>query len=381
MSGKYNISGIWWRHYIPMALVTTVLAFPLSRRLFFDAGMRWAYVLLFSFALSFCLTPACRWLARRLGIVDIPDIRKTHVQATPLLGGVAVFLAIFLSLAANGVYSKQLQVIVFSAAVLFFIGIADDVCEVPASIKLVVQLVCAVYVMRHGVILDTFPLKYGILSSFINGLLTLLWIVGITNAMNFFDGMDGMAAGLGVIIAFYLGTIASQTQQSDLGWIAAAVMGGCLGFLPYNFLKVNRATIFLGDAGSTVIGFVLACLAAAGQWSDNPVAAIVSPILVFWILIFDMIHITVDRIVSGKVATFRQWLDYVGKDHLHHRLAAVLGSPKRSVLFIYLMAACLGASAFVLRHADTLSALLIVFQASVVVVLITILERRGRHIL
>jgi len=381
MSGKYNVSGIWWRHYIPMALVTGVLALPLSRRLFFDAGMRWAYVLLFSFALSFCLTPACRWLGRRLSILDIPDTRKSHVQATPLLGGVAVFGAFLLSLAANGIYSEQLQAIVASAAVLFLLGIVDDVREVPAGLKLLVQLGCAAYVMRHGVFLDTFPLKYGMWSSAINGLLTLLWIVGITNAMNFFDGMDGMAAGLGVIIAFYLGSIASQTQQSDLGWIAAAVMGGCLGFLPYNFLKMNRATIFLGDAGSTVIGFVLACLAAAGQWSSNPVAALVSPILVFWILIFDMIHITVDRVINGKVTTFRQWLDYVGKDHLHHRLATVLGSPRRSVLFIYLMAACLGASAFVLRHADTLDALLILFQSSIIVVLITILERRGRHVL
>jgi len=381
LSGKYNTSGIWWRHYIPMALVSAILALPVSRRLFFDGGMRWAYVLFLSFSLSFCMTPVCRWLARRLNILDIPSARKSHLQATPLLGGAAIFSAFVAALTVNGIFSPPLMAIVLAATVLFVMGILDDIFEIRAGFKLVVQVGCAAYVLNQGIIIDTFPIKYGMLSSTVNGILTLLWIVGITNAMNFFDGMDGMAAGLGVIIAFFLGTIASQTQQPELGWLAAAMMGGCLGFLPYNFLKARRATIFLGDAGSTVIGFVLACIAAAGEWSNNPVAAVVSPILVFFLLIYDMVHITVDRIANGKVTGFRQWLDYVGKDHLHHRLAAVLGSPKRSVLFIYMMAACLGASAFVLRHADTVEAMLLLFQAAIIVVLITILERRGRHVL
>jgi len=380
VSGKYNISGIWWRHYIPMSAITCFLALPLSRTLFFNSGMRWAYVLIFAFSLSFCLTPASRWIATRLGILDFPCGRKAHELATPLLGGAAVFASFAAALTANGIFSEPLPGIITAAAALFVLGIIDDKWEVPAGLKLVVQLGCAVYVLRHGVALNTFPLKYGMLSTTFNGLLTVVWIVGITNAMNFFDGMDGMAAGLGVIIAFFLGTIASQNEQPVLGWIAAAMMGSCLGFLPYNFLKVRRATIFLGDAGSTVIGFVLACLAAAGEWSDNAIAAMASPLLVFWILIFDMVHITVDRIASGKVTTFRQWLDYVGKDHLHHRLATVLGGAKRSVLFIYLMAACLGTSAFVLRNAQALEAILILFQATAIVVLITILERRGRNI-
>jgi UDP-GlcNAc:undecaprenyl-phosphate GlcNAc-1-phosphate transferase len=197
--------------------------------------------------------------------------------------------------------------------------------------------------------------------------------------MNFFDGMDGLAAGLGAVIGFFLGVIAFQTAQPFLGWISVAMVGGCLGFLPFNFRARGDALIFLGDAGSTVIGFVLACVAVYGEWTvGGPVLTLIPPILIFWILIFDMVHITIERIVTGKVLSFRQWIEYVGKDHLHHRLAQALGGKKKSVLFIYLMSICLGTSAVVLRHARPVDAVLLTGQACVLVVLITILERRGR---
>ncbi len=212
--------------------------------------------------------------------------------------------------------------------------------------------------------------------------MTVLWIIGITNAMNFFDGMDGLAAGLSAIISFFLGVVAFQTGQPFLGWVAVAMMGSCLGFLPYNFRLKGKAFIFLGDAGSTVIGFILACVAVYGDWSESsPVVALASPLLIFWIMIFDMVHITMDRILTGKVTNFRQWIDYVGQDHLHHRLAAVLGGKRKSVLFIYLMSLCLGTSAVVLRHARPVDAILLLMQATILVVLITILERRGRSMI
>jgi UDP-GlcNAc:undecaprenyl-phosphate GlcNAc-1-phosphate transferase len=197
--------------------------------------------------------------------------------------------------------------------------------------------------------------------------------------MNFFDGMDGLAAGLGALISFFLGVVAFQTAQPFLGWIAVAMLGGCLGFLPFNFRLNKNAVIFLGDAGSVVIGFILACLAVYGDWAQgDPVVALVSPVLIFWILIFDMVHITIDRILTGKVKSFKQWIEYVGKDHLHHRLANVLGGRKQSVLFIYLLGLCLGTSAVVLRNARPADAVLLVIQACIMVVLITVLERRGR---
>jgi UDP-GlcNAc:undecaprenyl-phosphate GlcNAc-1-phosphate transferase len=223
------------------------------------------------------------------------------------------------------------------------------------------------------------PTSFGIFAAMGNALLTVLWIIGITNAMNFFDGMDGLAAGLGALIAFFLGVVAFQTAQPFIGWIAVAMMGSCLGFLPFNFKARGNAAIFLGDAGSTVIGFILACVAVYGDWAEsNTVVALISPLLIFWILIFDMVHITVDRILTGKVFNFHQWIEYVGQDHLHHRLAHVLGSNKRSVLFIYLLSLCLGISAVALRNARVVDAILLILQAAIMVVLITFLERRGR---
>jgi UDP-GlcNAc:undecaprenyl-phosphate GlcNAc-1-phosphate transferase len=157
------------------------------------------------------------------------------------------------------------------------------------------------------------------------------------------------------------------------------MLGGCLGFLPFNFRPKKNAAIFLGDAGSVVIGFILACVAVYGDWAQgNPVVALVSPVLIFWILIFDMVHITIDRILTGKVTNFRQWIEYVGKDHLHHRLANVLGGKKQSVLFIYLLGLCLGTSAVVLRNARPTDAILLIIQAFIMVGLVTVLERRGR---
>ena len=379
MSGPSNKQGIWWRHFIPMLLMTCLLVIPSVRQAFSFYGLRSVYMLALSFSFSFCLTPIFRWLAPTLGAMDMPDARKDHGEATPLLGGGAVFLAFLLAILVNGVFSSELVAILAGASLLFVAGIIDDIKDVKAGAKLIAQLAAVGCVMFQGIVLRVFPESLGVVADISNGGLTILWILGITNAFNFFDGMDGMASGLGVIIAFFLGVVAFQTAQPFLGWIAVAVMGSCLGFLPYNLLKNERATIFLGDAGSTVIGFILACVAVYGEWDiNNTVIAVISPLLIFWVLIFDMVHITVDRIVTGKVGSFKQWIEYVGRDHLHHRMAQLLGSNKRSVLFIYLLTACFGISAVILRNASAGDAMLLLFQAACMVIMVTVLERIGR---
>jgi UDP-GlcNAc:undecaprenyl-phosphate GlcNAc-1-phosphate transferase len=368
-----------WFLYIASVGLAGALFLPQVRGLFSDSGLRWAHILGLSFSLSFCLNPVFAWIAKKLKILDIPDARKLHKEATPLLGGAAVFIGFSVALLANGIFSTQVLVILMASLILFGVGILDDFKDVAAGIKLIAQLVCTVLVMSCGIVLRVLPTDLGIFAAVGNILLTVFWIIGITNAMNFFDGMDGLAAGLGALISFFLGVVAFQTAQPFLGWIAAAMLGSCLGFLPFNFRLNKNAAIFLGDAGSVVIGFVLACIAVYGDWAQSdPVVALVSPVLIFWILIFDMVHITIDRIVTGKVTNFKQWIDYVGKDHLHHRLANVLGGKKQSVLFIYLLGLCLGTSAIVLRNARPADAFLLIIQASIMVVLITVLERRGR---
>ena len=379
MRNILRIKGIPIVFYFSILFLNVVLLIPEVRKTFLGSGPRWVYVLLLSFGISFCLTPVCGWVARHMGIMDNPNARKVHVAATPLLGGAAVFIGFLIAIVANGLFTTKLSAILIAATVLFAVGLLDDILDIPAWLKLVVQLLCVVVVMSCGIVLKVAPTAFGFISTAINVLLTFMWIVGITNAMNFFDGMDGLAAGLSSTIAFFLGMVALQTDQPFLGWIAGAIMGACLGFLPYNFRLKTNAAIFLGDAGSTVLGFLLACLAVYGKWSESdPIVALASPLLIFWVLIFDMVHITVDRVITGKVSSFREWIDYVGKDHLHHRLANVLGSRKKSVLFVYLLTFCLGSSAIVLRYARLTDAILLIVQATVFVGLITILERRGR---
>ena len=366
--------------WLPAAMVTIALVLPPVRRWILDVGLRWSYILLISFTVSFLLTPIFGRLAHKFNILDLPDQRKVHLDATPLLGGVAVFVAFLFSLVLNGIFSVQLGIILISGTILCIIGAMDDIREMPASLKLGAQLICTALVIGFDIQLKVIPDALGLLAQVTNITLTMIWIVGITNALNFFDGMDGLAAGLAAIIAFFLGVVAFLTDQAFLGWVAVAMLGCCIGFLPYNFRIRGRATIFLGDAGSTAIGFVLACLAVYGNWSDtSPVVALISPLLIFWILIFDMIHITADRILSGKVLSLRQWIEYVGTDHLHHRIAVVVGGQKKSVMFIYLLSICFGANAVLLRRAGIGDALILLVQTVVLVILITILERRGRN--
>lgn len=371
-----------WKRIAYVALLLLFLGLFLIpvRSWFAEHGGRWLYILLFSASLSGLLVLPVRAVARHFGILDLPDPRKTHGRATPLLGGVALFAAFCFSLLANSIFSSDLLGILTGSALLVAVGVADDVRPVPAGLKLTAQGVAAILVMASGLTLDVLPPALGGWTWGANVLLTLLWIIGITNAMNFFDGMDGLAAGLGAVTALFLGVLAYQNHQPVLGWLAAATLGSCLGFLPYNFRPHRPASIFLGDSGAAFLGFVLAALAVKGDWAENdPVVALTAPLLVFGIFIYDMVYITIDRIWSGKVRSFKGWIEYVGRDHLHHRLEALLGGRARSVLFIYGMSVSLGLTATVLRHADTRDALLLIAQGVIILLIITILEREGNR--
>jgi UDP-GlcNAc:undecaprenyl-phosphate GlcNAc-1-phosphate transferase len=363
-----------WYYFLGLILLGIVF-FPATHHFFVHTGRRWLYILVLAFSFSALTTPLCRMLAMRWGLVDNPSGHKIHHEPTPLLGGAAVFLGFFLPLLINGIFSLEFGAILFAAMILFGIGLLDDTLNLRAHYKLIVQIALAVGLTFVGVRIILLP-ESTLLGSIANRALSVIWIVGITNAMNFSDGMDGLAAGLGAIISFFLAIVALQMDDPFVGWTALAMMGACLGFLPYNFRPGKRALIFLGDAGSTTIGFVLASLAIYSDWADlNPVVSIFSPLLIFWILIFDMAHITIFRVIKGKTRNFKEWIEYVGHDHLHHRMARVLGGPTQSVLFIYLLSVCLGISAILLRDAHHPSeALLLLSQALIVVILVSILE-------
>ena len=354
------------------------LAVPAVRDLFQLEGLRWLYVLLFAFLGSCALTPVMVQISHHWNLVDIPTERKIHVQPTPRLGGVAVYAGFVGSVLMNSILPDWMTAIVLAGSLLLLVGVIDDIHELPASSKLVAQLAAAGIVIASGKVLTLFPA--GGVGEAANILLTLLWIVGITNAFNFFDGMDGLAAGLAVLMAGFMGMVAFETDQPGLGWLAMAVIGACAGFFPYNFRGTRPAKIFLGDGGSTFLGFTLACLAVKGNWANHsPIVSFSNPLLIFGVLIYDMVHITVERVVTGKVHSVKEWLDYVGKDHLHHRLERALGSRQASVAMVFLLTICLGLSAMALRHAGLQEAVLLLMQAGLIVGMVTILELSGRR--
>lgn len=371
-----------WRWLTPAALGALLgvvaLAVPAVRQLFVFEGLRWLYILLFAFLGAGALTPLMVHLSHQWGLVDHPSDRKIHVSPTPRLGGVAVYLGFLGSVLLNSILPDWMIATLAAGSLLLIVGVIDDVWELPASSKLVAQLVAAGIVIATGKVLTLFP--GGPVGDVANVMLTLLWIVGITNAFNFFDGMDGLATGLAILIAGFMGAVAFETNQPGLGWLAIAIIGAGVGFLPYNFRGRKPAVIFLGDGGATFLGFTLACLAVKGNWADDsPIVSFSNPLLIFGVLIYDMVHITVERVATGKVRSIKEWLDYVGKDHLHHRLERALGSRQASVAMICLMTICLGLAALALRHAGTAEAVLLLVQACLIVAMITILEWSGRQ--
>jgi UDP-GlcNAc:undecaprenyl-phosphate/decaprenyl-phosphate GlcNAc-1-phosphate transferase len=366
----------WWVSVVALSLAAGLLL-PASRTVWQGAGGRWVFILIVSSLIAFGLTPLVIRLAHAFDVLDVPASRKVHSAPTPLLGGLAIYAAFTTAILANSILDRQVSAILIGGSLLVIVGILDDILDVPAVVKLVAQLVAAAIVIGSGVAITLFPRFW--FGNFVDAILTIIWLLGITNAMNFFDGMDGLATGLSIVCAGFLGLFAYLSFQPFLGWFSAALVGSCLGFLPFNFRRKGPALVFLGDAGSTFLGFTLAALAVKGEWAENNIVDIGAPVLIFWVFIYDMTYITVARIFSGKVRSFRDWIAYVGRDHLHHRLASLLGSKRQAVFLVFLFAICTGLAAIALVHASTMEAVILILQAVVIVVIFSILEHAGNR--
>lgn len=333
-------------------------------------------ILLISFFESLVFTWIAMKAAAKLGILDQPAARKIHKKPVPLLGGVAVFAAFSLALLLNFRFSLGLKGIVLGSLILMLAGVVDDIRGLSARFRLLLQVLCSSIVIAHGVCLNTFPSAWAA-GNVLNIVLTVLWMVGMTNAINFMDGADGLATGMAVIASGAFFFIAYQTGQTYFAFLTMALAGACLGFLVFNF---HPAKIFLGDAGSSFLGFSLASLAVMGEWAEkNPIVALAIPTLILAVPIFDIVYISVSRVARGDVKDFQGWIEYVGKDHLHHRLAAMGFSHRESVTFIYLICAVFAVGALTLRGATTQQSLLLVLQAFIILTVITVLMIVGNE--
>ena len=356
-----------------------VLLLPPLREAFAAARLTWLYLMALAFALSLLGVPIVRAFARWWGVLDVPAARKVHKQPTPLLGGAAVFGAFAATVLFNFSFSLQLKGVAVGATMVVVVGVLDDVYDLSARLKLLGQVLAAVVTMAYGVTLSVAP--HGVPgAAAINVVLTLLWFLTVTNALQFLDGMDGLAASLGAVAALFFSLAALQTGQRYLMFLAAPLVGACLGFLPYNFRPGRSATIFLGDAGASFIGFTLAGLAVMGEWAeDDPVVALLTPTLILAVPLFDIAYVGIVRVVTGKVHSVTEWLAYTGKDHMHHRLEALGLNRPESVLVIVAIAATLGLSALLLKFATPPEAILILVQAACILAIIAVLEGVGRR--
>ena len=329
-----------------------------------------------AFTGSIIFTFLAIFIANKFGIFDQPSERKVHIKPTPLLGGLAVFAAYTIALLLNFNFSWQLKGVVIGASFIVLSGLMDDVWELSASARLLIQILCALVVIAFGVRINIIPDQTPFAVT-LEAVITVIWIVGITNAMNFLDGIDGLAAGLGVIAAGTFFVIAYQTGQTYFAYLNIALAGACLGFLLYNF---HPAKIFLGDAGSSFLGFSLASLAVMGEWAEkSPVVALSIPLLILAVLIFDMIYISVARIYEKKVNNFKEWIEYVGKDHLHHRLMGLGLNQVQSVVIIYVLSLVFALAALVLKKATIEQAVLLLVQCVLILTIMAVLMIVGRR--
>jgi UDP-GlcNAc:undecaprenyl-phosphate GlcNAc-1-phosphate transferase len=327
-----------------------------ARGMLEDSGFKWAYLLLLSFGIGYVCAPLVSMLAFRVGALDIPAGRKAHQAPTALLGGAAIYLAFVLTLWINDSYSLQLKGVVLAGSLIFIVGLIDDLKELPARLKLLVQVLAVVILINFGVVITFLP--DGLWGDVGEWLLTAFWIIGITNAFNFLDGMDGLATGTGCIAAIFFGLVALQNNHDFMVYLALPLVGSCLSFLPYNFRFRKPAAIFLGDAGSTFLGFMLASLAVLGDWAGNHAVRLIVPVLILGVPIFDMSFTTFMRIKNGQVRTFREWVEFTGRDHIHHRLEDLRIGRIGAVLVIYCVTIWLGLSALALKNTTGLNAIL-----------------------
>ncbi len=296
-------------------------------------------------------TPVVKSIGFRSGLVDLPNERKIHQRPVVRVGGVSIFVGTLIALLIvwwSGGFGilptvKEWEVwgVTLGGLAFFLIGLADDLFNLSPFVRLLMQVVFAGLAWWMGVRIDFLSVPTGGLVDIVSWLslpLTIVWLVGMANAINWIDGLDGLAAGVSGIAAVVMLIVTVFMHQSAAALIAAALAGGALGFLRYNF---NPAQIFMGDSGAYFMGFTLAGVGVIGLVKSTAVTAVLLPYLILAVPILDMSAVIVNRLRKGRSPFFGDKL------HLHHRLLRAGLSQRLSVLFIYSLTLWVGSLALV----------------------------------
>ncbi len=293
-----------------------------------------------AFLIAFTTTPAVRVLAHKIGAIDIPtDNRRMHKQPVPRLGGLAIYLGFVLT---TVIFSQEvtptLVTVWIGGSVIVLLGMLDDILRLKASIKLVVQIGVAYVAVWQGLTIERVSIA-GQTIEFGNWAIpiTMLWIVGLTNAINLIDGLDGLSCGVSTISAISLLLVSIVLGEDPATTVLIGILAGsCLGFLPFN---TNPAKIFMGDTGALFLGYTLSIVSVTGVLKMHTLVSFIIPLLIFAFPILDTAFAFTRRILKGK-SPFSP-----DRGHLHHRLIDMGLNQKQVVAILYSLCAILGLSA------------------------------------
>lgn len=326
--------------------------------------------LVVAFLVSFSATPMVISLAHKVNALDIPkDKRRIHKKPIPLLGGLAIFYGFIVSVLCFATIDRQTAGVLIGTVIIVTVGVIDDMTEMKAIVKLLCQIIAATVVVASGVRIEHFsnPFSaffgqpYIVFDFWVSVAVTVFWIVGICNAVNLIDGLDGLAVGVSTIASICMLALTIISNNVNAAICAAAVAGAGFGFLPYNF---NPAKIFMGDTGALFLGFILACISIQGFLKLSAVLSFAIPILVLGLPIFDTVFAIVRRVSKGKSPMSPD------RGHLHHRLLDMGFSQRQTVAILYTLTAILCLTAVVisikgyLRGAFLVAAVMIIIMAS-----------------
>lgn len=313
---------------------------------------KYIIAVIIAFFAAYILVPAAEKLALKVGAVDWPNDRKVHDKPMPRLGGLSIFAAFMAVVIVTFGLKPPVLGIVLGATVIFLVGVVDDIVQLSAWTKLFAQIAAALIAVYFGVQVQvmTNPFDGVIQLGKLGVPLSVLWIIGITNAINLIDGLDGLAAGVSGIAAITVGIVAFRGDQPAVGIIAFILAAAVAGFLPRNF---HPARTFMGDSGALFLGFVLACLSISGLAKSAALISLFVPVVILGIPIFDTLFAIVRRVNNGT-PIFKP-----DKAHLHHRLMEMGNSHRRTVLIIYALSGVLGAVAILMTYVSSPKAMLI----------------------
>ena len=308
--------------------------------------------------LSYFFTPPVKNFAHKVGAIDVPkDARRMHKKPIPRLGGLAIYGGFLCSILIFGQLDETMLCVLLGAAIIVALGIFDDVLALGAKLKFVVQIVAAAIPvcigdLQIGLFTNLNPLSD---TPFVHlGILavpaTIIWIVGITNAVNLIDGLDGLAVGVSSIAAITMLAVALLTGNMPIAITMAALAGACIGFMPYN---LNPAKIFMGDTGSTFLGYMLATVSIMGLFEFYAVISFAVPFLILGLPIFDTANAIIRRVAAGRSPMSPD------RGHVHHKLIDMGFNQKQAVAILYAISATLGLTAVVLTSSGEVKAIVL----------------------